>query len=147
MLEYIWALASSLAYSSDVVWGKMALDEMPMYVFVFLLAACYTVVGITMLALSPRSITGYISNKKNLRFLGLAIVAIVIGTLLADVLMWYAIKVSPKRSLPAVVTLIHTAPIFSLVLVWMVYNEAIDWRAVMGIVMAVAGCILTVFYS
>lgn len=147
MLQYAVALLSSLAYSSDVLWGKMALDEMPMYIFTFLLAACYAVVGVAMYMFRPGDISSYLAKAANRRFVGFAVAAIVVGTILADIFMWYAIKVSPTRTLPAVVTLVHTAPIFSLLLVYLFYKESIPWKAVVGILMAVAGCMLTVYYS
>lgn len=147
MLQYAVALMSSLAYSSDVLWGKMALDEMPMYIFTFLLAACYTVVGIVMYMFDPGAISRYMTAAANKRFIGFAIAAIVIGTILADIFMWYSIKIAPTRSLPAVVTIVHTAPIFSLLLVYLFYKESIHWKAVAGIFMAVVGCMLTVYYS
>jgi hypothetical protein len=43
-------------------------------------------------------INNYIFDKKNIKNIIYAIFAIIIGTLLADNLMWYSIKISSKKN-------------------------------------------------
>ena len=69
------------------------------------------------------------------------IIAILIGTLLADNLMWYSIKLSSKKNLPIIITLIHSVPILSFIIVYLFY------RAVIGIIISVIGSSIAVFYS
>jgi sorbitol-specific phosphotransferase system component IIBC len=83
-------------------------------------------------------INNYIFDKKNIKNIIYAIFAIIIGTLLADNLMWYSIKISSKKKLPIIITLIHSVPILSLIL---------DYRAVIGIIISVIGCSIAVYYS
>jgi hypothetical protein len=64
-------------------------------------------------------INNYIFDKKNSKNIFYAIIAILIGTLLADNLMWYSIKLSSKKNLPIIITLIHSVPILSLILVYL----------------------------
>ena len=122
MLQFIFPLLSSLAYSSDVLFGKIALDEMPFDVFLFLLGICYTVFSIFIYIYNYTKINKYLLDEKNRKYIYYAIFAIVIGTILADCLMWYSIKISSKMNLPIVITLIHSAPILSLILVYLCYN-------------------------
>ena len=44
MLEFYIPLLSSLAYSSDVIFAKLALDELPFNVFILIF--CYFIYGI-----------------------------------------------------------------------------------------------------
>ena len=92
-------------------------------------------------------INNYIFDKKNSKNIFYAIIAILIGTLLADNLMWYSIKLSSKKNLPIIITLIHSVPILSLILVYLFYNIILDYRAVIGIIISVIGCSIAVYYS
>ena len=65
MLFVLPALAASVAYSSDVIYARMALEEMSLYMFVFILCVCYAVVGITMLIFKFKDIKSYVTNVKN----------------------------------------------------------------------------------
>ena len=141
------AVLSSAAYSSDVIFGKLALDKMPTHVFIFLLSACYAALAVGMVAWRPREIASYLADASNRSSIALAVVAVVVGTMLADVLMWMAIKAASKPQLPAALALIHTTPVLSLLLVWLVYKATIDWRAACGVLLTVVGCIVTLWYS
>jgi len=147
MLQFIFPLLSSLAYSSDVLFGKIALDEMPFDVFLFLLGICYTVFSIFIYIYNYTKINKYLLDEKNRKYIYYAIFAIVIGTILADCLMWYSIKITSKMNLPIVITLIHSAPILSLILVYLCYNVILDYRAIIGICISVIGCCIAVYYS
>lgn len=147
MLELYIPLLSSLAYSSDVLFAKLALDELPFNVFIFILVFCYFIYGIYIYIFNNKIINNYIFDKKNSKNIFYAIIAILIGTLLADNLMWYSIKLSSKKNLPIIITLIHSVPILSLILVYLFYNIILDYRAVIGIIISVIGCSIAVYYS
>ena len=141
------AILSSAAYSSDVIFGKLALDAMPTHVFIFLLSVCYAVLAAAMLAWRPGAIVAFLADAANRTTIALAVVAVVVGTMVADVLMWVAIKDATRQQLPAALALIHTTPVLALLLVWAVYGTAVDWRAACGVLVTVAGCIATLWYS
>lgn len=141
------SLAASFAYSTDVLFGKMALDEMPMYLFIFVVSCCYMVLALIMFIWKPKYISNYVSERKNHKAILYAIIAIIIGTLIGDALMWYAVKTSSRAHLPLAIAVIHTAPILSLILVCMFYKECMNWKANFGIVLMVVGGCLAIFYS
>ena len=144
MLFMLPALGASIAYSSDVLFGKLALDEMPMYIFIFILAACYTVVAICMYLYDRKTITGYIAKKQNLKHILLAVVAVVVGTIVADVLMWYAVKKSSHKHLPIANALIHTAPVFAIFLVAVFFRQYLQWKAIIGVILVIIGTIICI---
>lgn len=147
MIQFIFPLLSSLAYSSDVLFGKLALDDMPFNIFLFLLAVCYTIFGIFIYIQNISKINNYLFSNKNRKYIFYAVIAIIVGTILADCLMWYSIKISSKKNLPIVITLIHSAPILSLLIVYLFYNVILDYRAIIGIFISVIGCCIAVYYS
>jgi len=147
MLYIITSFLSSVMYSSDVIFGKLALEEMPFYIFVFILSLLYAILGIILYLYNPHVINNYIKNKNNRKNIIYSIIAIILGTILADIFMWYSIKISSRKNLPITITIIHTAPILSLILVYFVYKEHIDYRAIIGIVISVIGCIIAILYS
>ena len=147
MIQIIFPLLSSLAYSSNVLFAKIALDYMPFTIFLFLVAVCYTVLGIYIYIQNTSKINNYLSSDKNREYIFYAILAIIVGAMLADCLMWYSIKISSKQILPIVITLINSAPIFSLLFVYIFYNTTLDYRAVIGIFISVIGCCIAVYYS
>lgn len=147
MLYIVPAIGASLAYSSDVIFARLALENMNMYVFIFILAACYCVVAISLLFYKYDEISQYFSQQKNTKYTYLAIAAIIIGTIIGDLLAWYAIQESPRKYLPIAVALIHTVPVLSLILVIVFYKEILNWKAIVGIIMSVVGCAIAVLYS
>lgn len=147
MLFLIPALAASFAYSTDVLFGKMALDEMSMYLFIFVVSCFYMILALIMLAWKPKYIVNYVSDKKNRKVILYAVIAIIVGTLIGDALMWYAVKSSTRAHLPLAIAIIHTAPIFSLILVCLFYKECLNWKANLGIVLMVLGGCMAIFYS
>ena len=147
MLYIIYALLSSIAYSSDVIFGKMALEEMPMSIFVFILSFLYFILGIILYIWKRNEINDYIKKPDNYKNIFYAVIAIIIGTILADIFMWYAIKLSSRRKLPIAIALIHTAPILSLFFVYLFYGEILDYRSIMGIIISVIGCGIAIYYS
>jgi drug/metabolite transporter (DMT)-like permease len=89
----------------------------------------------------------YFNNRKNTKSTWYAIGAVVIGTMIADIFLWLAIGATPKPLLALTVAIIHTVPIFSLLLLWLVFKEAMSWKAIAGIFITVLGCIITIYYG
>lgn len=141
------ALGASLAYSTDVVFGKLALDDMPMVIFTFVLSICYAVLAIGLFVWQPTKIREYVTNKKNTKTIALAILAVVTGTVIADVLMWYAVKKSPTHHLPIAIALIHTTPVISLIIVALYYKHKINWKVALGVILTVVGCMITILFD
>jgi drug/metabolite transporter (DMT)-like permease len=146
MLFILPALGASLAYSSDVIFGKLALEEMPMYLFIFILAMCYLVLAIGMFILKPKEITSYFNQKANLKPTCYAVIAIILGTVLADILMWYALKVSSRKQLPIAIALVHTAPLISLLLVFVFFKQYLNWKSIAGVILTVVGCAIAIMF-
>ena len=61
--------------------------------------------------------------------------------------MWLAIKYSSNKNLPITVSLIHTVPIFSLLLVWLVYKQTLNYKVIFGIFLTIIGVIITIFFN
>lgn len=141
------ALSSAAAYSTDVVLAKLALDEMPMFMFLFILSGIYLFLGIIILVWKGREIRAFFQNKQKTQFIGVAIFGVLIGTLLADTLMWAAIQKSKKSNLPLTITLIHTTPIFSLFLVMWYYKVGINLHSILGLLLAVTGCGIMIYHG
>lgn len=143
----ITSILSSIMYSSDVIFGKLALEEMPIFIFVFILSISYGLLGILLYIYNPIIINKYIKDKKNTKNILYSILAIIIGTFCGDFLMWYSIKNSSRINLPIAMAIIHTVPIFSLFLVYIIYKKNIDYRSIIGIVLSVLGCGMAIIYS
>ncbi len=97
---------------------------MPTHIFIFLLSTCYAAPAAGMVAWRPREIAAYLTDSANRTSIVLAVVAVVVGTILAGVL------------------------------VLLVYKSSIDWRAAYGVrraacgvILTVVGCIGTLWYS
>lgn len=149
----MWVLSSSLAlaaagaYSTDVIFTKMALDKMPMYVFLTIICCVYFMMFLGLMLWKGPMIKTYLTNKANLKYVMLAVLGAIVGTMTADILMWSAIKASLKEDLPLTSALIHVAPVMSLLLVLLVYNVRVCWESVFGLVIAVFGIGIMVLYS
>jgi drug/metabolite transporter (DMT)-like permease len=100
-----------------------------------------------MLIFKFKDIKSYVTNVKNNKPILLAIVSIIIGTIIADALMWYSIQVSSRKTLPIAISLVHTAPLISLLLVVLVFKETLNWKAAIGIFITVIGCVVTIMNS
>ena len=140
---YIIPFLSSLFYSSDVIWAKIALDQMP----IFILSIIYAILSVIIYLINPIYINNYITDKNNKKNIYYAVIAIVIGTIIADILMWYSIQKTQKKYLPIVISIIHSSPILSLILLYLVYKEKLDYRSIIGIIIAVIGTIIAVIYN
>jgi drug/metabolite transporter (DMT)-like permease len=134
-------------YSTDVIFGKLALEEMPLFIFVFILSLSYGLLGILLYIYNPIIINNYIKDKKNTKYILYSILAIIVGTFCGDFLRWYSLKNSSRINLPIVMAIIHTVPIFSLFLVYIIYKKNMDYRSIIGIVLSVLGCAIAIIYS
>jgi drug/metabolite transporter (DMT)-like permease len=141
------ALASALAYSTDVIFTKKALDKMPLYVFLMITCFIYFLIATFLLTWKGTEIKEYITDSANHASLRWALLGIIVGTMAADILMWSAIKYSSKHDLPLTSTLIHFAPVMSLLLVVFVYGVKLCWQSVVGLAIAVAGCGIMIMFS
>lgn len=146
MLSYATALLCALAYASDAVIGKLALEEMSTYAFVFVLCVCYTVLGIGMLVYDRRRIVPYLGRTR-MRTIVLAVIAIVLGTIIADILMWYTISVSSRKNMSITISLIHTTPVFAMLLLVIFFKSRPNWKAIAGMMMTFVGCIVAIVNS
>ena len=96
MLFIISGLLSALAYSSDSIFGKIALDGMPLNIYFIIVAFIYTIVGIILTIINRNELITYFSNSDNYHYLKIAFIAVIIGTILGDYLMFYTINKSSK---------------------------------------------------
>ena len=130
MLFIISGLLSALAYSSDSIFGKIALDGMPLNIYFIIVAFIYTIVGIILTIINRNELITYFSNSDNYHYLKIAFIAVIIGTILGDYLMFYTINKSSKINLPIAISLIHLAPIFSLFLVYFYFKKKLNYKSI-----------------
>ena len=147
MIFIISGLLSALAYSTDSIFGKIALDGMPLNIYFIIVAFVYTLVGITLTIINRNTVIDYFQNKENYYYLKFAIVAVVIGTILGDYLMFYTINKSSKVNLPIAISLIHLAPIFSLFLVYFYFKKRLNFMSIFGIVLVFIGTLIAIYFS
>jgi uncharacterized membrane protein len=147
MLFIIYALLASIAYSTDVIFGKLALDNMNIIIFTFFIGLCYTFLSFIIYIFNYNKINSYLINKNNYYYIFYAIIAIFIGTIFADICMWYAINNSSKKLLPITVSIIHTVPVFSLLLVYFIFKESLNYKQIFGILLTIIGVIITVYFT
>ncbi len=147
MIFIISGLLSALAYSTDSIFGKIALDGMPLNIYFIIVAFVYTLVGITLTIINRNKVIDYFQNKENYYYLKFAIVAVVIGTILGDYLMFYTINKSSKVNLPIAISLIHLAPIFSLFLVYFYFKKRLNFMSIFGIVLVFIGTLIAIYFS
>jgi drug/metabolite transporter (DMT)-like permease len=147
MIFIISGLLSAFAYSTDSIFGKIALDGMPLNIYFIIVAFIYTLVGITLTIINRNTVIDYFKNKENYYYLKYAIVAVVIGTILGDYLMFYTINKSSKVNLPIAISLIHLAPIFSLFLVYFYFKKRLNFMSIFGIVLVFIGTLIAIYFS
>ena len=123
MIYIISGILSALAYSTDSIFGKIALEGMPLNIYFIIVSFIYMIVGITLSIIHKNQVIEYFNNIDNYYYLKYAIIAVIIGTITGDYLMFYTIGKSTEVNLPIAITLIHLAPIFSLVLVYFYFKK------------------------
>ena len=147
MIYILSGMLAALAYSSDSIFGKIALEGMPLNIYFIIVAFIYTIVGLSLTFIHRNEVLEYFSNSDNYYYLKYAIVAVIIGTILGDYLMFYTIGKSSKVNLPIAITLIHLAPIFSLFLVYFYFKKHLNFKSIIGIIMAFIGTLIAIYFS
>jgi drug/metabolite transporter (DMT)-like permease len=142
----ISGICAAIAYSSDSIFGKIALQGLPLNIYFIIVAFIYSLVGIVLAIIHRNDIYKYI-KKENFYYFKYAIVAVIIGTILGDYLMFYTINKSSEVNLPIAITLIHLAPIFSLFLVYFWFKKTLNIRAIFGIILVFIGTLISLYNS
>lgn len=146
MIYMISGICAAIAYSSDSIFGKIALQGLPLNIYFIIVAFIYSLVGIVLAIIHRNDIYKYI-KKENFYYFKYAIVAVIIGTILGDYLMFYTINKSSEVNLPIAITLIHLAPIFSLFLVYFWFKKTLNIRAIFGIILVFIGTLIALYNS
>lgn len=144
---YILAFLATFLYSFDVIFAKLALDNMPMFMFIFIMSILYTILGFVIYINNYKYINNYFINNSNKKYIIYSIINIIFSCILADFIMFYTIKKSTKINLPIVISIIHTVPILALILVYLVYKTKLNYKSIIGIIISVIGCIIAIYYS
>jgi drug/metabolite transporter (DMT)-like permease len=146
MIYIISGISAAIAYSTDSIFGKIALEGLPLNIYFIIVAFIYSIVGITLAIIHRNDIYKYV-KKENYYYLKYAILAVIIGTILGDYLMFYTINKSSKINLPIAISLIHLAPIFSLFLVYFWFKKQLNIRSIFGILLVFIGTLIAIYYS
>ena len=147
MLFVISGLLSALCYSSDAIFGKIALEGLPLNIYFIIVSFIYSIIGLILLLFNYKECYYYYEKEKinNYYYLKYAIIAVLIGTILGDYLMFFTINNSKKINIPVAISLIHLAPIFSVGLVYIWYKEVINYKALLGIILVFLGTLITIY--
>ena len=147
MIYIISGILSALAYSTDSIFGKIALEGMPLNIYFIIVSFIYMIVGITLSIIHKNQVIKYFNNIDNYYYLKYAIIAVIIGTITGDYLMFYTIGKSTEVNLPIAIALIHLAPIFSLVLVYFYFKKKLNWKSILGIILVFIGTLIAIYFS
>lgn len=147
MIYIISGILSALAYSTDSIFGKIALEGMPLNIYFIIVSFIYMIVGITLSIIHKNQVIEYFNNIDNYYYLKYAIIAVIIGTITGDYLMFYTIGKSTEVNLPITIALIHLAPIFSLVLVYFYFKKKLNWKSILGIILVFIGTLIAIYFS
>jgi drug/metabolite transporter (DMT)-like permease len=149
MIFIISGIFAALAYSSDSIFGKVALEGFPLNIYFIIVAFIYSIVGLLLFLLNYNQVVFYLEREKNNNYyyLKFAILAVIIGTILGDYLMFYTIDKSSEANLPIAISLIHLAPIFSLFLVYFYFKKRLNIGSIIGIILVFIGTIIAIYYS
>lgn len=147
MLFIISGLLAALCYSSDAIFGKIALDGLPLNIYFIIVSFVYSIIGLLLFIFNYNECIYYYKKEKinNYYYLKYAIIAVIIGTILGDYLMFYTINKSKKINLPIAISLIHLAPIFSAILIYIWFKELINYKALFGIILVFIGTLITIY--
>lgn len=149
MIFIISGILAALAYSSDSIFGKVALEGFPLNIYFIIVAFIYSIVGLLLFLLNYNQVVFYLEREKNndYYYLKFAILAVIVGTILGDYLMFYTIDKSSEANLPIAISLIHLAPIFSLFLVYFYFKKRLNIGSIIGIILVFIGTIIAIYYS
>lgn len=146
MLFVLSGLLAALCYSSDSIFGKIALEGLPLNIYFIIVSFIYTIIGIILLLFNYNEFIIHIKkeSENNYYYLKYAIIAVLIGTILGDYLMFYTIDKSKKINIPIAISLIHLAPIFSIFLVYFFFKLKLNYTALFGIIIVFIGTLITI---
>lgn len=146
MIFIISGLLAALCYSSDSIFGKIALDGLPLNIYFIIVSFIYTIIGLILFYFNYNDFFKYLNKERenNYYYLKFAIVAVLLGTIAGDYLMFYTINKSKKVNLPIAITLIHLAPIFSVFLVYFFFKQQLNFKALFGIIIVFIGTLITI---
>jgi drug/metabolite transporter (DMT)-like permease len=149
MIFIISGILAALAYSSDSIFGKIALEGLPLNIYFIIVSFIYSIVGVILFLFNYKDVSIYLKREKenNYYYLKIAIIAVIIGTILGDYLMFYTINKSTKANLPIAISLIHLAPIFSLFLVYFYFKKKISFGSMFGILLVFIGTAIAIYYK
>lgn len=148
MIYIISGILAALAYSSDSIFGKIALEGIPLPIYFIIVAFIYTIVGIILFIIHRKKVIEFLSeSNNNYYYLKYAIIAVIIGTIMGDYLMFYTIHKSSEINLPIAISLIHLAPIFSLFLVYFYFKKQLNYKSIFGICLVFIGTLIAIYYS
>jgi drug/metabolite transporter (DMT)-like permease len=143
---YVLAIVAAMAYGTNSVIAKHALDNMPVYIYVGLIAFMYICVTIGLLVFKGKEIYKFVGDKANHKHLAIGLAAVFVGTVFADTVVWNALKAASPQHIPIVSALINITPVFSLLIVMIAYGVKIDFTTGIGFVLLVLGS-LTISYA
>jgi len=146
MIYIFSGILSAFAYSTDSIFGKIALSGMPLNIYFIFVSFIYTLIGIILSIIHKKELNEYIKNFSNFYYIKYAIIAIIIRTITGDYLMFYTIDKSSKSNIPIAISLIHLAPIFSLFLVLFILKK-IHLGSIIGIFLVFIGTIIAIYFS
>jgi len=147
MLFIISGIIAALCYSSDSIFGKIALEGFPLNIYFIIVAFIYSIIGIILFIFNYNSFFKYINREitqNNYYYLKYAVIAVLIGTIAGDYLMFYTINKARKINIPIAITLIHLAPIFSIFLVYYWFKQKLNYKVILGIIIVFIGTIITI---
>jgi len=146
MIFIISGILSAIAYSSDSIFGKIALSGMPLNIYFIFVSFIYAIIGLILSFFYRNDLINYLKNGANIYYIRYAIVAVIIGTILGDYLMFYTINKSSKSNLPIAISLIHLAPIFSLFLVYLYFKKRLHIGSIIGIFLVFLGTLIALYF-
>jgi drug/metabolite transporter (DMT)-like permease len=147
MIFIISGILSAIAYSSDSIFGKIALSGMPLNIYFIFVSFIYSIIGLILAFIYRNDLKEYLQNPVNNYYIRYAIVAVIIGTILGDYLMFYTINKSSKSNLPVAISLIHLAPIFSLFLVYIYFKKKLHIGSIIGIFLVFLGTLIALYFA
>ncbi len=147
MIYIFSGILSAIAYSTDSIFGKIALEGMPLNIYFIIVSFIYMIVGITLSIIHKNQVIEYFNNIDNYYYLKYAIIAVIIGTITGDYLMFYTIGKSTEINLPIAIALIHLSPIFSLILVYFYFKKKLNWKSIFGIILVFIGTLIAIYFS
>jgi drug/metabolite transporter (DMT)-like permease len=106
------------------------------------LSAFYTAIFLVLAGLNGRRYWRFLTASSNRRATTFAAAAVLVGTIIGDVLAWKAISMARVDQAPLVSAVLHTAPLFAVVLLYVFLGRRATPLTLVGVALAVGGCAL-----